>query len=54
MKNFCVGLRSVNVLGSQRRELELIQCVRNMKRECIDRGPQEEFVRVWKPTPGVS
>jgi hypothetical protein len=25
-----------------------------MKRECIDQGRQEEFVRAWKPTPGVS
>jgi protein-tyrosine phosphatase len=28
--------------------------VRTMKPECIDPGRQEEFVRAWKPTPGVS
>jgi len=28
--------------------------VRAMKPECIDPGRQEEFVRAWKPTPGVS
>jgi len=28
--------------------------VRAMKPECIDSGRQEEFVRAWKPTPGVS
>ena len=33
---------------------EAVQRVREMKRECIDRGRQEEFVRAWKPTPGVS
>jgi hypothetical protein len=33
---------------------EAVQRVRVMKRECIDQGRQEEFVRAWKPTPGVS
>lgn len=33
---------------------EAVQRVRVMKRECIDQGEQEKFVRAWKPTPGVS
>ena len=33
---------------------EAVMRVRAMKRECIDRGPQEEFVRSWRPAPGVS
>lgn len=33
---------------------EAVQRVRDMKRECIDQGPQEAFVRAWKPAPGVS
>jgi protein-tyrosine phosphatase len=33
---------------------EAVQRVRDMKRECIDQGEQEKFVRAWKPTPGVS
>ncbi len=33
---------------------EAVQRVRVMKRECIDQGRQEAFVRAWKPTPGVS
>lgn len=31
-----------------------VQRVRDMKRECIDQGPQEAFVRAWKPAPGIS
>ena len=33
---------------------EAVRRVREMRRECIDYGQQEAFVRAWKPAPGVS